>query len=228
MILNELVFLGYIFVVSSGALLALRFGKEGLVGFICVQAVLVNLFVTKQITLFGFTATASDALAVGITLSLNLLQEYFQKPAAIKAIWVSFYCALFYTVLSLLHITYIPALTDTSSTLFQTLLAPMPRLVGASLVTYLIVQFTDATLYGLLKSFFKDHYFVARNYATLALTQLLDTILFSFLGLYGLNESFSQISTLIDIIVVSYIIKLVVIFIAVPYVRLARTFKLVV
>ncbi len=93
--MNELIFLGYILAVSSAALLALRFGKEGLIGLICVQAVLVNLFVTKQISLFGFTATASDAMAVGITLTLNILQEYFQKATALKAIWISFFVPSF-------------------------------------------------------------------------------------------------------------------------------------
>ncbi len=221
--MNEIIFLGYILAVSSAALLALRFGKEGLIGLICVQAVLVNLFVTKQISLFGFTATASDAMAVGITLSLNILQEYFQKAAALKAIWISFFCALFYTVMSILHSAYTPAATDLTSELFKTLLTPMPRLVIASLISYLIVQYSDTTLYGILKSRFGSRYFVARNYGSLALTQLLDTILFTFLGLYGINESFSNLSTLFDIMLVSYIIKVVVILLAVPYVRVART-----
>ncbi len=222
--MNELIFLGYILAVSSAALAALRFGKEGLIGLICVQAVLVNLFVTKQITLLGFTATASDAMAVGITLNLNLLQEYYQKATAIKAIWISFFCAIFYTVMSLFHLAYTPAATDISSALFQGLLSPMPRLVAASLISYLVAQYTDTILYGILKERFGKRYFVLRNYGTLGFTQLLDTVLFSFLGLYGINESFSNLSTLFDIMLVSYIIKVLVIIIAVPYVRFARTF----
>ncbi len=221
--MNELILLGYIIAVSSAALIALRFGKEGLIGLICVQAVLVNLFVTKQISLFGFTATASDAMAVGITLSLNLLQEYYQKAAALKAIWISFFCALFYTVMSLFHLAYTPATTDTSSALFQVLLAPMPRLVIASLVAYVVAQYTNTMLYGWLKERFDDRFFVIRNYGSIAISQLLDTLLFAFLGLYAINESFSNLGTLFDIIVVSYIIKVVVIVIAVPYVRFART-----
>lgn len=221
--MNELILLGYIVAVSSAALLALRLGKEGLIGLICVQAVLINLFVTKQITLFGLTATASDAMAVGITLNLNLLQEYYQKASALKAIWISIFCSLFYTVISLFHLAYSPASTDTSSALFHVLLAPMPRLVIASLIAYFIAQYTDTMLYGWLKKRFDDRFFIIRNYGSIAISQLLDTILFAFLGLYRLNESFSNLGTLFDIILVSYIIKVVVIIIAVPYVRFART-----
>ena len=110
--MNELILLGYCITVASGALGALRFGKEGLIGFICVQVLLVNLFVLKQINLFGYTATASDALAVGITLSLNILQEYYSKKTALLAIWISFYCAVFYALFSLFHLAYTPALSD--------------------------------------------------------------------------------------------------------------------
>ncbi len=221
---NELIFLGYVFTVSTTILLALRLGKEYLMTLISAMVVLANLFVLKKITLFGMQATASDALAVGITLGLNLLQEYYKKPTAVKAIWIGFFCAVFYAVMSLLHLAYIPAPGDASDPVYHAILDTVPRIVGASLVTFLIVQFTDTQLYGLLKKLLKGRFFVLRNYATLAISQLLDTILFSFLGLYGITETFSDLSTIIDIIIVSYIIKLAVIIIAVPYVRFAKTF----
>lgn len=222
--MNELILLAYCFIVGSATLGALRFGKEGLIGFICVQAILVNLFVSKQITLFGFTATAADALAVGITLSLNVLQEYYSRSAALSAIWISFYCAVFYTILSLFHIAYIPAPSDTTHQIFSVLLLPMPRIVIASLLTYLIVQYLDTQIYFFLKKKFHAHYFILRNYSSLFFTQFLDTVLFSFLGLYASTQSLTQLSTVFDIIKVSYIIKAVVIIFTVPYVRFARSF----
>ncbi len=221
---NELIFLGSIFAVSTAALTALRLGKDYLIGLISTLSVVVNLFVIKQITLFGFTATASDALAVGITLSLNLMQEYYGKPSALKAIWVGFFCALFYCLMSLLHLAYIPALLDVSSVHYEALLSMMPRTIIASLTVYLIVQYIDAQLYGFMKRRFEGRFFVLRNYSTLACTQLLDTVLFSFLGLYKLNAAYSSLSVLGEIILVSTLIKLIVILIAVPYVRLAKIF----
>jgi queuosine precursor transporter len=222
--MNELIFILSVFIVSSATLGALKLGKEALIALISVEAVLANLFVIKHIVLGGFTATASDALAVGTTLGLNVLQEYYGKPTALKAIWISFYCALFYTVMSIIQVLYVPAPTDMASQAFNILLAPMPRVVCASLTTYLIVQHLDTALYGILKSHFHERYFIIRNYFTLALTQLTDTILFTFLGLYKLNESFSSVRTLFDIIIVSYSIKILVILIAVPFVRFAKRF----
>lgn len=219
---NELVFLASIFIVSSGALVALQLGKDYLIGLVSTLAVIVNLFVIKQITLLGLTATASDALAVGITLSLNLMQEYYGKSSALKAIWVGFFCALFYCLLSMLHLTYLPAPLDTSNQHYHALLALMPRTISASLGTYLVVQRIDAHLYGFLKSKFAGRYFILRNYTSLAFTQILDTILFSFLGLYKMNLAYSSLQTIFEIMVVSILIKLTIIALAVPYVRLAK------
>lgn len=222
---NELIFLGYVFAVSTAALSALRLGKEYLIGLISTMAVIVNLFVIKQISLFGLTATASDALAVGITLSLNLMQEYYGKQAALKTIWVGFFCALFYCAMSILHLAYIPAPLDTSNPHYLALLSFMPRTIIASLSVYLIVQRIDAHIYGFLKRHLEGRYFVLRNYGTLACTQILDTVLFSFLGLYKMSPAFSTLTTLVEIILVSTLIKLTMILIAVPYVRLAKRFN---
>ena len=223
--MNEMIFLFYILVLSSAALFALSQGKEALIAFICLITVLMNLFVLKQIRLFSFTATASDALAVSATLSLNLLQEYYNKQTALWAIWLSFCGAIFYTLISLLHLSYAPAVTDCSQEAFIALLNPMPRIIIASLASYLIAQYIDTYLYSYFKKYTQGRYFILRNYGSLAISQLFDTVLFAIIGLYKLNESFNSIFTIVDIILVSYSIKLIAIGIAVPYVRLARTLK---
>ena len=221
--INELLFLAYVFTVSTATLIALRLGKEYLMTLICVMVVMANLFVLKKITLFGMEATASDALAVGITLGLNLLQEYFKKATAVKAIWIGFFCAIFYAVMSFLHLAYIPAPDDISDPVYHAILDTIPRIVAASLISFLVAQFTDTQLYAFLKKALKGRFFVLRNYTSLAITQLLDTVLFSFLGLWGISKTFSSIDTIIDIIMVSYMIKLAVIIIAVPYIKLVKT-----
>ncbi len=221
--MNELIFLGYILFVSIASLIALRLGKEALTALICIEAVLANIFVMKQISLFNLVATASDALSVGAMLSLNLLQEYYDKASAQKAIWISFFCSLFTTIITLFHLAYIPAATDVSSHLFDALLSPLPRIAIASLSVYLAVQYLDTALYGYLKNLFHKRFFIIRNYSSLMISQLIDTILFTFLGLYGL-EGFTNLETLVTIMFVSYIMKIIIILISVPFVRAARLF----
>ncbi len=223
--INETIFLAYIFVVSSSELIALRLGKEALISLICVQAVLVNLFVTKEIILFGLTATASDALAVGITLALNLVQEFFGPVQALRAIWISFFSTIFYGIIAVLHLAYLPSSSDVTHVAFELLLVPMPRIIVASLVVYLLVQHIDVRLYAYFFKKFNHRHFVLRNYTSTAITQFLDTLLFSLLGLFGINESFSSLSTIAQIIVFSYIIKLIVIALAAPFLSLSKLIR---
>jgi queuosine precursor transporter len=164
----------------------LKMGAEALVALLCTQAILANLFVIKQITLFGLTATASDMYIVGSVLSLNLLQEYYGKHLARKAIWISFCLLIFYTIVSQIHIFYVPSASDFSQNYYYQLLSYMPRLTTASIIVYLLVQHFDTYFYGVLKRLFEGKYLLGRNMISIAISQALDTVLFSILGLYGI------------------------------------------
>ncbi len=191
--MNELLFLFHLICIGSTTIIMLKMGAEALVSFLCVQAILANLFVIKQITLFGFTATASDMYIVGSVLSLNLLQEYYGKNLAKKAIWVSFFLLIFYTIVSQIHIFYVPSISDFSHDYYYNLLSYMPRLTSASIIVYLIVQHFDTHFYAILKRAFAGKHLLLRNMISITISQALDTILFSLLGLYGIIDNIGQV-----------------------------------
>jgi len=214
--MNELIFILHTIIIAGFALGALALGSSALVAFVCIQCILANLFVIKQITLFGLTATCADAFTVGATIGLNLLQEYFGKEITKKTIWINFFLLIFYAIISQIHLLYIPDATDTAQQHFMPILQLMPRIVVASFSVYLFTQMADYYLYGILKKTFQSKYIVLRNYASIALCQLLDTILFSFLGLYGIIDNIGEV------IIISYSVKLVSIIIATPFVSFSR------
>lgn len=214
--MNEIIFLLYIIFMSLTVLGALRLGKEALISLVVLNAVLANLLVSKQIMLFGLNATASDALAVGATLSLNLLQEFYGREIALKTVWISFSGLLFYTFISQLHLVYQPSLFDTCQQAYYLILHNMPRIALASLIVYFIVQQLDCRLYSFLKKRYQGRYFIIRNTVSVGSTQLLDTILFSLLGLYGIIDNIGHI------IIFSYVIKLIMLLTATPFLALAK------
>jgi len=213
---NELIFLLHVVLVGIGALCATAFGQNALVAYISVQAILANLFVTKQTILFGMHATCSDAFMIGAVLSLNILQEYYGQQRARSAIWISFGLLIFYTLAAQIQLWYIPSSVDTMHAFFVAILSPMRRLTIASLTVYVLVQHLDAWLYGLFKAHWKIRYLVMRNYASIAITQFFDTILFSFLGLYGIIHNVGHI------ILVSYCIKLCAIILVTPFIAFSH------
>lgn len=213
---NLLLFVLYALAGALGAWGAFLLGPVALSVFACLNIVLMNLFVTKEIMLGGFVATASDTLGIAAVLALNLLREYYPPGYARKTLYISFAAMGWYVVASMFHLAYIPAPTDAMHTYFMTLLLPMPRILLASLFSYAITDALELWMYGRLKLMTQGRFFVARNYATLALTQLLDTIIFTYGGLGG------TVSSCADIIAVSYIIKLLTVALCVPFLALCR------
>jgi uncharacterized integral membrane protein (TIGR00697 family) len=220
MFYNELIFLCHLTVLCFSTFIALRIGAPALIGLMCVEAIIMNLFVLKQIHLFGLEVTATDAFSVGIALALNLLQEYYGRTMAQKAIWISFFTAFVVVILSIIHLAYIPSRADLYHPHFTALLTVMPRIVIASLTTYVVVLSADALVYGWFKKITAGHFIIARNYLSLSVSQLLDTVLFSFLGLYGLASS------LTNVIMVSYTIKLITIAYITPLVALINKYRI--
>ena len=214
---NELLFALHIGIVSLFSLGALKLGKEALIAFICLCCVLANLFVAKQILLCTFNATSSDSFTIGSVLGLNLLQEYFGKEIAKKALWINFFVLIFYTLMTQIHLVYIPSSCDSMQPHFSALLSNMNRIAIASLGVYFLVQYLDYRIYGFLKKKFGNRYLVPRNYVSVMVCQLIDTVLFGFLGLYGIIDNIGEV------IVVSYIIKLVAILLTTPFLWLSRS-----
>jgi len=213
---NELIFLIQAAVVGLSTLGALALGREALVTFLCVQCVLANLFVLKQTTLLGLNATCSDAFTIGATLGLNVLQEYFGRAIARRAIWINFFVLIAYAIFSRIQLAYLPSAADTMQPFYLPILAVMPRIVIASFSVYLIAQTVDYFVYGLLKNSPRRMPLLVRNYASMLISQLVDTILFTFFGLYGLIDNLWQV------IVISYTIKVISIFLQTPFISLTR------
>jgi uncharacterized integral membrane protein (TIGR00697 family) len=215
---NEIIFLSSATLITLSILGVLRLGKEALVSLVSLMAVLANLLVSKQILLVGLNATATDSLALGVTLSLNILQEFYGRSTTLRAIWISFAGLLFYTIISQLHIAYIPSPFDICHPSYYLILHNMPRIAVVSLLVYLIVQNLDCMLYGFLKKYYSGKHFIVRNLISLSCTQLIDTVLFTFLALYGI------VSHIGNIIAFSYSIKIITLLLSIPFLALARKF----
>lgn len=214
--MNELIFFTQITVLLGFTLGARKLGKEALVAWVCIQAFIANLFVLKQITLFGLNVTASDAFAIGSLLGLNFLQEYYTRKDAEKTTWICFFFMLFFATVAKLHLLYEPSAFDESQGAFLTLLTPSLRLFIASLGVFFIVQQIDIRFFRYLKDRLPNLSFPIRAGLALTLSQFLDTILFSFAGLYGIVES------VVEIIIFSFVIKMIVISISASFLKWVR------
>lgn len=211
--INEAIFIAHALIVFSFTTLIVRLGKEGLSAWVILQAVLANFFVLKQISLFGFHVTASDVYMIGSLFSLNALLQNHGKKSAKYVSYASLAGMVFFSITSRIHLMYTPTAFDTTQDAFTLLLNPAPRIAAASIFSYFITQQVDLKLF----SFFRKRLGASLGQGcSLLFSQFLDTLLFSFLGLYGLVES------LHDIIIVSYLLKMAIVFLAIPFARLTQ------
>ncbi|MBI3508733.1 MAG: queuosine precursor transporter [Chlamydiia bacterium] len=209
-LLNEFLFFLQVLIVVVFTLIALRAHKAALGSFIALCFVLANLFVVKQIDLFGLTVTASDVFAIGAILGLNLMQEYFGKEEAQKTVRLGFLALIFFGIMTQVHLAYTPSLVDTTHSSFVAIFSSTPRILMASFLVYYLVQKWDIWFFQRLQEWCKGKKWGLRLFLSLFVSQAMDTVLFSFLGLYGLVDS------LFDIIVMSYAVKCAIILLSSP------------
>lgn len=210
--INELIFILYNVLLAFGAFCAVRLGQSGLIAYSSLLAVLANLFAFKTITFMGFTATASDSLIIASTLSFSLLQDRYGNDAARHALWVNLFCIIIFTLCGYMHNWYMPASTDTTNMLYCQLFIFIPRIMAASFVAYAISQAFNYQLFKFLST--KTHAIATATFLSAVLSQLVDTILFAILGLYGVVEGVEQI------IFISYCIKLFALVSMAPFLKL--------
>lgn len=213
--MNEFIFFLHIILIGVASSIALRLGKEALITLICIQAILSNLFVTKQILLFGLATTCADSFSVGSSLCLNLLQEYFGKKTTKIAILISFFCLIFYLAMTQIHLIYYPSFADFTQNHFYCLFQFMPRIIISSVIAYFISQQADVKLYSFFSKKVRST-FILKNYASLVISQLIDTFIFSLLGLFGIVENIFQL------IILSYTVKLITIALLTPLTALIK------
>jgi hypothetical protein len=216
--MNELLFFAHVILVAISSLWVLRYGKSGLIALIALEAVLANVFVVKQVVLFGLHVTCSDVFIVGSLLSLNLLQEFYGKEAAQKGTKISFFAMFFFLAMTKVHLLYAPSMFDQTQSSFMNIFSQTPRLIVASMAVFFIAQSFDVRFFGFLKKRVGYWPLSARMGISLIISQTLDTVLFSFLGLYG------AVASIEDIIVMSLVIKAVAIGCSVPFVIVSRRF----
>ncbi len=204
MMTNELIFILQIVAVVGAVIVARRLEKEALMALAVLLAVFANFFVLKQIDLLGWTVTCADAYVIGHLMCLNCLQQEYGKAWAKKTVQLSFGAMIIFAFLSQIHLLFIPSEVDVAHTHYQALLGIAPRLLIASLGSFYLVQRLDIYLFGRLKQL-PQITWKLRSIISLLISQGVDTLLFTLLGLYGVVDNWLAIFWM------SFVIKCVVI-----------------
>lgn len=211
--MNELLFFCHILVLLACLLGTVRLGKQALLIAFALQMILANLFIAKEITLFGLNVTATDMYTIGSIFTLSCIQEFYGKVEARKMIWTGFSFLILVGLMVKFHLLYKPSVGDTTHFAYLTIFSSTPRIIIASLGTAFLADRIDINLYAFFQ---KKLPLIGRFALSTLIAQFFDTLLFSFAALYG------SVSNITHIIFFSYLVKVVAIAIIAPFMILAK------
>lgn len=214
--MNELYFLLQIIICMTFMLLAHRLGKLWLMGIIAACAVLMNIYVLKSMDLFGLSVTGGNVLYACIFFGSDILAEHYGPTDAKRAVRIGFFVSVFFLITSQIIFAYIPNQFDFVQKSYQVLFTITPRIVMASMITYLITQHLDIMLFLKIRQKTNGRFLWLRNNGSTWISQLLDTILFTYMAFYGIFPN------LFDIILFTYVIKILIALVDTPFIYVSH------
>lgn len=206
------------------------FGKTGLYAWIAMAVIVANIQVMKTIEVFTFVTALGNIIYSTTFLATDILAENHGKKEAAKAVWIGFFILITTTIVMQICINFIPHESDTLHPAIQQIFGFLPRIAVASLAAYLVSQLHDVWAFNFWKKLFKGKYLWLRNNFSTMTSQLIDNIIFSWIawvglfGLFGWNQVFEW-SLIIEIFLVSYVMKWIVAVADTPFIYWSKKIK---
>lgn len=200
------------------------FGDKGLYAFTVIATIAANIEVLILVKAFGLEQTLGNILFAATFVITDILSEISGKKKAQTAVNLGIMTSITFIVISQSWLLYTPAPTDFASPSIHTIFSNTPRLMLASLFVYAITQRFDVWAYHkiwekttkILKD--KKKGLWIRNNGSTLFSQLLNTVLFTFIAFYNVYD----MNTLLHIVLSSYIIFIVTSVADTPVIYIAR------
>ena len=214
MLSNEWLFIAHVLAVSLSVLWGLWYSYGALLAVLGIQLVLANLFVAKQIMLFGIETTCSEVFIVGGMYGISLMRVYYNPQVCQRAIYTIFGALSLFVVLVQFNLAYGGIDLEFSSGL-ATICSSSGRLLIASVCAYIISERTHLFFCSLLD---KNTESMVWQIAAIIGGQLIDSIVFGCIGLYGV------VNNLVSVILFSVVVKIIVVLALSPMLSVTRVY----
>ncbi len=214
---NELLWLLFILVNFAFITLSYKlFGKKGLYAWIAIAAILANVQVLKTVELFGMVSTLGNIMYGTSFLATDILNEKYGRKAALNGVFIGLFTLVVTAILMTISLWFIPDATDFIQDSLVSIFSIIPRITFASIVAYFLSQLHDTWAYDRLKKVNKHIWF--RNNVSTAISQAIDTIVFTTIAFYGVFE----MPVFWSIMLTTYVLKFVVAVCDTPFIYIAK------
>lgn len=152
---------------------------------------LSNIIAAKIISVGGLVMSSAIVIFPVSYIIGDVLTEVYGYRRARVVIWIGFACNLLVVLVISVAIAMPPAPFYAHQHAFETVLGVAPRLMLASLIAYLVGEFTNSFVLAKLKIATQGHWLWTRTISSTIVAQLLDTTIFTmvaFTGIYPTAE----------------------------------------
>lgn len=217
---NEFLWLLLLLFNFTAIIFAYRFfGKTGLYVWIPIATILANIQVLKMVDLLSIGVTLGNITYASSFLVTDILSENYGKKSARRAVFIGFFSLAATVIIMNIALTFKPNEFDFIQDSLKNIFAILPRIAFASLVAYGISQLHDVWAYNFWKRLFPGLKFLwLRNNLSTMVSQLLDSVIFTFIAFWGLLPT----NEFLQILVTTYILKWIVAAIDTPFLYLAK------
>lgn len=203
-----------------------RFGRDGLYACVPITIILANIQVVVTIDFFNLAITLGNVAYASSYLITDLLGELYGHKSAKKAVSIGFFSLIMMTITMNIVLLYKP--TTEAQVLYESvanIFSLMPRIALASLLAYATSQRIDIFIYHRLKQASTSRLWLRNNLSTM-ISQLFDTLVFTFVAFYDVYS----FEILISILISTYVVKFLVAASDTPFmylgVKIANKYKI--
>ncbi len=194
------------------------FGKAGLYMVIVASVITANIQVLKTVRLFGLVSTLGNVIYGCVFLATDILSEVYGKKSAQRGVWLGFAGMVLVTVWMQISLIFIPDASDFAQRSLETIFGIMPRIMAGSILAYLLSQHHDVLAFHYWKNKTEGRFLWLRNNASTMVSQIIDTVAFSLVALWGVFE----INIWWQILLTTYLMKWIVAVVDTPFIYLAK------
>ena len=214
---------------SCGVVLSLMariFGALGLMIYITLAVIIANL----QVHVATYFSFFHEPIALGTVvfsstfIGTSVLTECYGRVQAQKAVWLSFVGVIILMIFMMITLGFKPAPDFAQAhQAIQDLFVPIPALVTASLIAYVVGQYNDIWIFSLLSNLTRGKLLWLRSFVSPLVGAFIDNLVFSVLAWMVFSPHPLPWNTVFfTYILGTYILRIGMAFVSVPYIYLVR------
>jgi len=191
-------------ITSFAAIIGKKYGVEYIIAIMAALCVMASILANKIVTFGPFTVPGGVIVFSMTFLITDILSER-------KAVWAGFCANIILAISVYIVIAWQPASYATEiSDMFGKVLGLTPRLILAGWIAYLISQHHDIWAFHFWKRKTKGKHLWFRNNASTIISQLLDSVIFIFIGFYG-------VFPILPLILGQWVVKIIIALLDTPF-----------